>query len=87
MNRNLCQRGCPFGGYFSSNSSTLPWAAKTGNMTLRPHAVVHSVIYDEDKQRATGVRVIDATSKEMIEFLRAAYLCQRQCAEHQPAFA
>lgn len=68
MNRNLCQRGCPFGGYFSSNSSTLPWAAKTGNLTLRPHSVVHSVIYDEAKQQATGVRVIDAESKEEIVF-------------------
>lgn len=68
QNRNLCQRGCPFGGYFSSNSSTLPWAAKTGNMTLRPNSVVHSVIYDDAKGKATGVRVIDATTKEEIEF-------------------
>lgn len=66
--RNLCQRGCPFGGYFSSNSSTLPWAAKTGNMTLRPHSVVHSIIYDEEKERATGVRVVDAETKESIEY-------------------
>ncbi|HYG20955.1 MAG TPA: GMC family oxidoreductase, partial [Ohtaekwangia sp.] len=49
QHRTLCQRGCPFGGYFSSNSSTLPWAAKTGNLTLRPNSVVHSVIYDEAK--------------------------------------
>ena len=68
QNRVLCQRGCPFGGYFSSNASTLPWAAKTGNLTLRPNAVVHSIIYDETKGRATGVRVIDAVSKEAIEF-------------------
>jgi choline dehydrogenase-like flavoprotein len=68
QSRNLCQRGCPFGGYFSSNSSTLPWAAKTGNMTLRPNSVVHSVIYDEAKGRVTGVKVIDATTKEEIEF-------------------
>ena len=68
MNRSLCQRGCPFGGYFSSNSSTLPWAAKTGNLTLRPHAVVHSVLYDDSKEKATGVRVIDAESRETIEF-------------------
>ena len=45
--RNLCMRGCPYGGYFSSNSSTLPWAAKTGNLTMRPDSVVHSIIYDE----------------------------------------
>jgi choline dehydrogenase-like flavoprotein len=66
--RNLCQRGCPFGGYFSSNSSTLPWAEKTGNLTLRPHSVVHSIIYDEQKGKATGVRVVDAQSKEMTEY-------------------
>src|ERR687889_2550316 len=47
--RNLCQRGCPFGGYFSSNSSTIPWAEKTGNLTLKTDAVVHSIIYDETK--------------------------------------
>lgn len=68
MNRNLCMRGCPLGGYFSSNSSTLPWAVKTGNLTIRPHSVVHSIIYDEQKQKATGVRVIDANTKEAIEF-------------------
>ncbi|MCY4778421.1 GMC family oxidoreductase [Sphingobacterium sp. UT-1RO-CII-1] len=68
QNRTLCQRGCPFGGYFSSNASTLPWAAKTGNMTLRPDSVVHSVLYDEDKKRAIGVRVIDRNTKEEIDF-------------------
>ena len=68
QNRNLCQRGCPFGGYFSSNSSTLPWAAKTGNLTLRPFSVVHSVIYDEQKGKASGVRVIDTNTKESIEY-------------------
>ncbi len=68
VNRTICERGCPYGGYFSSNSSTLPWAMKTGKMTLRPHSVVHSIIYDEKKGRATGVRVIDATTKEMMEF-------------------
>lgn len=71
LNRNLCMRGCPFGGYFSSNSSTLPWAAKTGNLTIRPHSVVHSIIYDEQKQKAIGVRVIDANTKEATEFFAA----------------
>ncbi|HXD76203.1 MAG TPA: GMC family oxidoreductase [Puia sp.] len=66
--RNLCMRGCPFGGYFSSNSSTLPWAAKTGNLTMRPFSVVHSVLYDESKGRASGVRVIDTNTKEVIEY-------------------
>ncbi|HKI46790.1 MAG TPA: GMC family oxidoreductase [Balneolales bacterium] len=66
--RNLCARGCPYSGYFSSNSATLPAATKTGNLTLRPFSVVHSLIYDEEKQKATGVRVIDANTKEMTEY-------------------
>ncbi|QXV64117.1 GMC family oxidoreductase [Mucilaginibacter sp. 21P] len=66
--RNMCMRGCPFGGYFSSVSSTLPWAAKTGNLTIRPHSVVHSIIYDEQTGKASGVRVIDAQTKETIDF-------------------
>jgi choline dehydrogenase-like flavoprotein len=66
--RNLCQRGCPFGGYFSSNSVTLPWAAKTGNLTLRTNAVVQSIIYDEKKGKATGVRIIDALTKEVTDY-------------------
>jgi len=68
MARSLCYRGCPFGAYFSSNSSTLPDAARTGNLTMRTHAVVHSIIYDEQKQKATGVRVVDANTKEMTEY-------------------
>jgi choline dehydrogenase-like flavoprotein len=66
--RDLCMRGCPFGGYFSSNSSTLPWAASTGNLTVRPHSVVHSVIFDEKKNKATGVRIIDSVSHEVTEY-------------------
>ena len=68
QNRTICERGCPYGGYYSSNSSTIPWAEKTGKMTLRPHSVVHSVIYDEAKGKATGVRIIDTNTQEMIEF-------------------
>jgi len=68
QNRNLCQRGCPFGGYFSSNSSTLPWAKRTGNLTLRPHSVVHSIIYDETTVKASGVLVIDTLTKEKITY-------------------
>ncbi|MCO5949548.1 GMC oxidoreductase [Mucilaginibacter flavidus] len=68
QNRDLCQRGCPFGGYFSSNASTIPWAEKSGNMMLRPHSVVQSIIYDEQKGKATGVRVIDSNTKEAIEY-------------------
>lgn len=66
--RNLCQRGCPFGGYFNANSTTIPWAERTGNLTLRTHAVVHSIIYDDVKGKATGVRIIDANTKETTEY-------------------
>ena len=66
--RTLCQRGCPFGGYFSANSSTIPWALKSGHCTLRPFSVVESIIYDEKLGKATGVRVIDSNTKEVIEY-------------------
>lgn len=66
--RNLCMRGCPFGGYFSSVTSTLPWAAKTGNLSVRPHSVVHSILYDPESGMASGVKVIDAKTKEEIVF-------------------
>lgn len=66
--RNRCMRGCPYGAYFSSNSSTLPAAEETGNMTLRPNSIVHEVIYDKDAKKATGVRVIDAESKQSYEY-------------------
>jgi glucoside 3-dehydrogenase (cytochrome c) catalytic subunit len=68
MSRNLCHRGCPYGAYFSSNSSTLPAAYKTGILTLRPFSVVHSIIWDESKHKATGVRVIDAETMESVEY-------------------
>ena len=66
--RNLCHRGCPYSAYFSSQSGSLPAAAATGKMTLRPDSIVHSIIYDESKGKATGVRVIDANTKEMVEY-------------------
>ena len=66
--RDLCQRGCPFGGYFNANSTTIPWAQKTGNLTMRSNAIVHSIIYDETKGKATGVRVIDAITKQTTEY-------------------
>jgi len=68
QNQVMCNRGCIYGAYFSSNASTLPWALKTGNLTMRPHSVVHSVIYDDKINKATGVRIIDGNTKEMIEF-------------------
>ncbi len=74
--RNRCIRGCPFGAYFSSNSSTLPAAEKTGNMTLRPDSIVHEIIYNPDTKRATGVKVIDRVTKEAHEFkAKVIFLC------------
>ena len=66
--RNVCQRGCPYGGYFNANSTLIPWAMKTGNLTLKTDSVVHSIIYDEKKKKATGVRVIDANTKATYEY-------------------
>jgi len=74
--RNRCWRGCPFGGYFSSNSSTLPAAERTGNLTLRPNSIVHEVIYDESTKKATGVKVIDTETHEKLEFKgKIIFLC------------
>jgi choline dehydrogenase-like flavoprotein len=71
-----CHRGCSTGSYFSSLSATLPAAQETGNLTVRTHSVVHSVIYDEEKDKAVGVRVIDAVTKEPLEFYgRLIFLC------------
>ena len=66
--RNLCMRGCPFGGYFSSNGGTLIAAEATGNMTLRPNSIVHSLVYDAKHNKVTGVKVLDAETKEEMEF-------------------
>ncbi|WP_139959773.1 GMC oxidoreductase [Flavicella sediminum] len=66
--RSRCIRGCPFGGYFSSNSSTLPAAERTGNMTLRPNSIAFEIVYDDQLKKATGVRVIDAITKEKLFF-------------------
>ena len=74
--RNLCIRGCPYGAYFSSLSSTLVAAEKTNNMTLRPNSIVHGLIYDEQKGRATGVRIQDAETGEQMEFFaNVIFLC------------
>lgn len=79
MNRDLCSRGCPYGAYFSSNASTLPVAEATGNMTLRPHSIVDSVIYDEELGKATGVRVIDAETMETHEFYANIIFLNASC--------
>ncbi|PWU02162.1 MAG: GMC family oxidoreductase [Bacteroidetes bacterium] len=77
--RSMCDRGCPFGGYFSSNSSTLPWAEKTGNLTLRPHSVVHSIIYDDKKGKAVGVRIIDALTKQTTDYFAKIIFVNAAC--------
>ncbi|TAL41790.1 MAG: GMC family oxidoreductase [Chitinophagaceae bacterium] len=66
--RNKCWLGCPFGGYFSTQSSTLPAAMKTGNLTLRPFSIVTKVIYDKDTKKAKGVEVMDAETNKTIEY-------------------
>src|SRR6202012_4492106 len=66
--RNQCALGCPFGGYFSTQSSTLPAAVATGNLTLRPWSIVTKILYDKDKKRATGVEVLDAETNQTIEY-------------------
>lgn len=77
--RELCYRGCPFGGYFSSNSTTLPWAQNTGNLTMRTHGVVHSIVYDDAKGKASGVRVIDANTKEETEYYARVIFVNGAC--------
>ncbi|HEY1216770.1 MAG TPA: GMC family oxidoreductase [Bryobacteraceae bacterium] len=66
--RNLCVRGCPFSGYFSSNAATLPAAELTGNMTLLPDSIVAAILYDEQKRKAIGVRVINAHTMAVTEY-------------------
>lgn len=74
--RNMCHRGCPFGAYFSSNSSTLPAAAATGNLTMVHNAIVESILYDNQKDRATGVRVIDSETHSVREYHgKLIFLC------------
>ncbi|HKJ49825.1 MAG TPA: GMC family oxidoreductase [Christiangramia sp.] len=79
--RNRCIRGCPYGGYFSSNSSTLPAASRTGNMDLRPYSIVSEVIYDPETKRAKGVKVIDTETKEKFEYYaNVIFLCASSMA-------
>jgi len=66
--RNRCWEGCPFGGYFSTQSSTLPAAMKTGNLTVRPFSIVTKILYDKNTQKATGVEVLDAETNQTYEY-------------------
>jgi choline dehydrogenase-like flavoprotein len=77
--RDLCTRGCPYGGYFSANSATLPWAEKSGHLTLKTFSVVHSLIYDNQKGKATGVRVIDTQTKQSTEYFAPLIFVNAAC--------
>ncbi|HEY0676998.1 MAG TPA: GMC family oxidoreductase [Chitinophagaceae bacterium] len=74
--RDKCWLGCPFGGYFSTQSSTLPAAVKTGNLTLRPFSIVTKLLYDKDKKKATGVEIVDAETNQTYQFTaNVVFLC------------
>jgi len=74
--RNRCWRGCPFGGYFSTQSATLPAAMKTGNLTLRPFSIVTKILYDKDKKKATGVEILDAETNMTYEYkAKIVFVC------------
>ncbi|WP_276501608.1 GMC oxidoreductase [Terrimonas pollutisoli] len=74
--RNRCWEGCPFGGYFSTQSSTLPAAQKTNNLTVRPFSIVTKVIYDKDTKKAKGVEVLDAETNQTYQFFsKIVFLC------------
>ncbi|MEP6616641.1 MAG: GMC family oxidoreductase [Ginsengibacter sp.] len=66
--RNKCWLGCPYGGYFSTQSSTLPAAMKTGNLTVRPWSIVMQILYDKDSKKATGVRILDAETNKTYDY-------------------
>lgn len=66
--RNKCALGCPFGGYFSTQSSTYPAALATGNLTLRPWSIVTKILYDKDTKKATGVEVLDAETNKTYQY-------------------
>ena len=66
--RDACWLGCPYGGYFSTQSSTLPPARATKRLTLKPWSIVTEVLYDKDKKRATGVRVLDAVTEKVTDY-------------------
>jgi choline dehydrogenase-like flavoprotein len=76
QSRDMCHAGCPYGAYFSSNSSTLPAAYETGKLTLKSNVIVESIIYDDEKGRAVGVRTINSITKERsVYYARVIFLC------------
>ena len=74
--RNACWLGCPYGAYFSTQSSTLPAAAKTGRLTLKPWSIATEVLFDKDRRRATGVRVLDAVTDQTTDYTaNVVFIC------------
>lgn len=74
--QNKCWLGCNFGAYFSTQSSTLPAAVKTGNLTLRPFSIVKNIIYDKDTQKARGVEIVDAETNQTYSFFaKVVFVC------------
>jgi choline dehydrogenase-like flavoprotein len=75
QSRNRCMRGCPYGAYFSSNSSTLPAAVSTGNLTIRPFSAVSEIVYDPNTNKASGVRIIDTENGQSYEYFAKIIFC------------
>jgi len=76
QSRNACWLGCPYGAYFSTQSSTLPAAVATGNLTLKPYQIVSEIIFDKDRKRASGVRAVDAVTEKTIEYsAKVIFVC------------
>ncbi len=74
--RDACWLGCPYGAYFSTQSATLPAAVATGRLTLKPWAIVTEVLYDKDRKRAKGVRVLDGITNETTDYsAKVVFLC------------
>jgi choline dehydrogenase-like flavoprotein len=93
--RDACWLGCPYGGYFSTQSSTLPPARATKRLTLKPFSIVTELLYDRDAKRATGVRVLDAVTEQVTEYnakiifvcastLNSAWLLMRSATDVWP---
>ena len=75
QSRDRCDRGCPYGGYFSSQSATIPVAEETGNLTIRPWSVVSEIVYDQEQGKASSVKIKDAKSGEELEFFARIIFC------------
>jgi len=68
LGRGRCSRGCDVNANFHSPAALVYPARDTGNLTIRPYSVVSEVFLDEATGKAAGVRVIDANTKEVMDF-------------------